>query len=211
MKSLDTFNWLAGSYDSIVKIIFGNALDSAQAAYLKDIPPNSNVLILGGGTGWNLVELIRINPSARVWYIEASSSMIKSAKKKIKATYPQAQIYFIHGTENSIPETAFDAVITNFFLDLFSPITLGKVIRKIKPFLSTNAVWLVSDFISQDKYWQKALLKLMYFFFQKTCGIESSQLPQWESELSNAGLKEMRSKMFFRSFIKSAVFELNKC
>lgn len=211
MNSLNTFNWLAGFYDRLVKIIFGDSLNNAQLVYLKDIPPEANVLILGGGTGLILKELGKINQSCSVWYIEASSAMIKQAKKNIRNSNQQVRIYFIHGTENEIPDgIEFDAVITNFFLDLFSASVLEKVIQKIKPSLATQGIWLVSDFVTPSRYWQKILLNMMYFFFRKTCDIESSHLPPWELKLGNAGLVQMKSKMFFCSFVKSAVFVLAK-
>lgn len=207
MNSLNSFNWLAGSYDLLVKMVFGGSLDKAQVVYLKDIPQGANVLILGGGTGYILMMLLKINPSCKVWYIEASTAMIKRAKKRASVIPEGVEVYFIHGTENSIPgQIKFDIVITNFFLDLFSPSTLESVIQKIKLSLVRHGKWFVCDFVTQNKFWQTVLLNLMYFFFKHTCSIESTKLPPWELKLKNAGLREMKSKMFLRSFVKSTVY-----
>jgi tRNA (cmo5U34)-methyltransferase len=207
---LNRFNWMSASYDLLTRSIFGKHLHDAQLFYLKEIPQNGNVLLIGGGTGWLLKELIHINPTCKIWYIEASSSMITAAKRKINVA-DQRKVFFIHGTENSIPQgIQYDVVITNFFLDLFSPATLALVISKIKASLRLNGVWLISDFIHQDKWWQKVLLSTMYFFFRLTCGIESGKLPHWERSLGEAGLKEVRAQFFYGSFIKSAFFVRNK-
>jgi len=207
---LNRFNWISSIYDLLTRSIFGRHLHDAQLFYLKEIPQNSNVLIIGGGTGWLLKELIHINPTCKIWYIEASSSMIDAAKSKVKGA-EQKHLFFIHGTENSIPqEIQYDVVITNFFFDLFSSTTLASVISKINASLSLNGIWLVSDFIHQDKWWQRVLLSTMYFFFRLTCGIESGTLPCWEQSLAEAGLKEERAQFFYSSFIKSAFFVRNK-
>jgi ubiquinone/menaquinone biosynthesis C-methylase UbiE len=207
---LNRFNWISPGYDLLTKLIFGRHLQNAQLYYLKEIPQKSNVLVIGGGTGWLLRELVRINPTCRIWYIEASASMIVAARKKISDAQ-QKQIFYIHGTEDSIPrEIKYDVVITNFFLDLFSLSTLPSVILKIKTTLSLSGVWFVCDFVHQHKWWQKSLLSTMYLFFRLTCGIESRSLPSWEHSLKEAGLKEARSEFFYSSFIKSALFIRDK-
>lgn len=206
---LNRFNWISSSYDLLTRSIFGSHLHDAQLLYLKEIPQNSNVLMIGGGTGWLLKELIHINPTCKIWYIEASSSMIGAAKRKVNYA-EQRNIFFIHGTENSTPQgIQYDVVITNFFLDLFSSATLASVISKINASLRLNGIWLVSDFIHQDKWWQKVLLSTMYFFFRITCGIESGKLPRWERSLEEVGLKEIQSQFFYSSFIKSAFYVRN--
>jgi ubiquinone/menaquinone biosynthesis C-methylase UbiE len=71
--------------------------------YLDKIPAGSNVLILGGGTGWILSELKKINPTCRVYYIEASAKMLELAKARF-VTPPSNDIFFIHGTEATLDQ-----------------------------------------------------------------------------------------------------------
>jgi tRNA (cmo5U34)-methyltransferase len=125
---IDRFNLVAGYYDWLVRLVFGKSMREAQAYFLKDVPPGCNVLILGGGTGWILRALLDKQPDCKVWYIEASSEMIKRTKQKIESD--QRRVTFIHGTEDSIPDAGFDFVVTNFFLDLFPSAPLRKVIGK---------------------------------------------------------------------------------
>jgi tRNA (cmo5U34)-methyltransferase len=205
MGALNRFDRIAGSYDLLVRLVFGKRLHQAQQHFLNQIRPSDRVLILGGGTGALLLDLIRINPTCSVWYIDASSSMIAIAKEKMHE-FPQSRIHFIHGTENDIHDMQFDVVITNFFLDLFCEQTLSDVILKINRSLKSKGKWFVSDFVSHG-LWHKAMLKVMYFFFRLTCGLETAGLPPWERILQAHGLSELQHSFYCNDFVKSTVFQ----
>ena len=49
--------------------------------FLDRIAADSKVLILGGGSGWLLEELSKINTDVTVVYVEASKVMLTKAKK----------------------------------------------------------------------------------------------------------------------------------
>lgn len=204
---LNRFNWLARYYDQLATAVFGKSLYQAQIYYIRQIPRDANVLILGGGTGKILGELLRINSAGRICYIEASSTMIKLAKRNTSEGNRQ-QVLFIHGTEDSIPsEIKFDIIITHFFLDLFSQHSLDALIEKVNSSLAPGALWLACDFINYGKWWQKSTLQAMYLFFRFCCGIESSKLPPWEFQLRQSGLHLIRSKFFVSNFVKTTMFK----
>lgn len=206
MISRNNFNGIAPVYDKLSRLVFGRSMYKAQTSYLKEIPQGVNVLMLGGGTGWLLYELFALNPSCKVWYIEASSKMLELSQRKVSSD--DKAVYFIHGTESSIPDgITFDAVVTPFYLDLFSDRSCQRVIQKIKTSIHSKSVWLVTDFLNAE-LWQKAMLTLMYKFFRMTCQIEASRLPQWQQLLEKNGLSAVKSEKFFAGFIKSSVFRL---
>lgn len=208
MNGLDRFNWLAGVYDILVRIVFGRALCNAQLVYLDKIPKNANVLFLGGGTGLVLKHLLRIHPTCEVWYVEASSSMIEAATKHIHELSAKKRVHFIHGTHESIPNSIrFDVIIAGFFLDLFDE-ELSNVIRKIKTSLHSDGQLLVTDFVDGGKKWQRILLQIMYWFFRTTCGIEAMRLPHWEQRLSDYGFIVSEYRMFCKDFVKSVRFRI---
>lgn len=206
-SQLNRFNWLARHYDQLATMVFGKSLHQAQITYIEQIPHDANVLILGGGTGKILKELLRINSAGRIWYIEASSTMIELAKRNTSELNRQ-QILFIHGKEDSIPlEIKFDIVITDFFLDLFSQHSLDALIEKVNYSLAPGALWLACDFIDYGKWWQKGALRMMYLFFRFCCGIESNKLPPWEFQLRQSGLQLIRSRFFVSHFVKTTMFK----
>ena len=206
---LNRFDWIAGIYDSLTRIIFGKSFFKAQCFFLEELKQCSKVLIIGGGTGWILRELLIVNTSCQVDYIEASSKMLEKARRQI-SVHDISRVKFMLGTEANIDRHArYDAVITNFFLDLFTA-SLVDVIQKIRTSLSKNSRWIVTDFADQGKWWHRVMLRLMYAFFRLTTGIEARELPDYEKRLTGAGIKKSKEEFFFGSFIRSAVYRINE-
>lgn len=206
---LNAFNQIAPFYDTLKGIVFGKAIYNSQVHFLHRLPDQGNLLIIGGGSGEILKVIRKLKPACHIWYVESSSRMMAMAAAKLS---PEgvAHVTFIHGTEASIPsEMRFDAVITNFFLDLFPAEKLSSICRMMGSILRPEGVWFVSDFINSRKRWQRVLLKTMYGFFAATCGIEARSLPDWQTQMHSAGMAEKDSKLFYGGFIKSAVYIKN--
>lgn len=204
---MNNFDSVAGFYDRLSKLIFGRTMVEAQTVYLGHILPGARVLILGGGTGWLLSELLTQHPTCGVWYIEASEKMLALSKRRFKNR--PSEITFIHGTEDAIPrDIKFDAVITHFYLDLFPQDSCSKVIQRILSVMHGRSLWLISDFVNTT-WWHGALLRVMYSFFQIMSGIEARRLPAWRKLMVENGLKESKSQKFYGGFIRSAIFRLN--
>jgi tRNA (cmo5U34)-methyltransferase len=202
---LNGFDRIAFTYDFLAKLIYGNHIVDSQEHFLDKIRDHSKILMLGGGSGWLLAALLKKKPNCEVWYIEASGKMIALSKNKVDEKH---NIHFIHGTEQNIPSSLkYDAVITNFYLDLFADEQLGEVIGKIRASMKVESFWIATDFNDDNKWWQKVLLKTMYFFFRITCGLESQELPEWNKGIKMADVREVESKSFYRGFIKTALYQ----
>jgi tRNA (cmo5U34)-methyltransferase len=204
---LDRFNIIAGLYDKLARVVFGETIVAAQLFYLPKISDCKNVLIIGGGTGLVALRVLEMYPQTKVTYVEASGKMIGLTQDKVN--YFSDRITFIHGTEKSIPPSNFyDGVITHFFLDLFPDKELTEVIATIKK--STHgAIWLVTDFENDGKKWQRLLLWTMYRFFRITARIQAKWLPGWRTALREAGILELENTRFYSGFIVAGLFRVN--
>jgi len=203
--TLNRFDSIAFMYDFLAKFVFGRSITDSQKFFLNKIEDSSKVLILGGGTGWLLADLLKMKPNCEVWYIEASAKMIDLAKAKTGIKYP---VHFIHGTEQDIPATAqFDVVITNFYFDMFTGDSLPQVINKIKTSVKPGALWIVTDFIDNNRWWQKFLLQTMYAFFRITCSLEMHRLPDWRRSIREIGVIKSESRFFYKGFIETALYQ----
>ena len=202
-RAKNNFDFIARAYDHLARLIFGKELMRAQCYFLDRVPPESDVLILGGGSGELLDNLIRQNPTCRIWYVEASIEMIELSKKRIEVVQ---KVFFIHGTENSIPEgQQFNVVITNFYLDLFNGESLIRVVQTVVPHLKDGAIWLVTDFVETGSIIHRILLRIMYRFFRVVSNIEASRLPDWSAELKKY-VRESDSMASRNGFIRSMIF-----
>lgn len=203
MNSLNRFNWIARSYDSLVEIVFGEQLLEAQLHFLSFIKSGDRVLIMGGGSGKFLERLIKLNSDVQILYVEASSEMISMSRKSVPA---ELDITFLHGTQDDIrPDCEFDVVITNFFLDLFSDDELNRVISKVSSHLRPSGIWLVTDFRRDGKLQHQILLKLMYLFFRLTGSIRVTTLPRWRETIASGGFRFLDEKLFVKEFVSSVV------
>ncbi len=201
-NSFNGFDLLASVYDPLAWLVYGRSIRDAQTCFLNRIPSQAKVLILGGGTGWLLTELHRVKTDCEVWYIESSAKMLAMARQHNS----RSNIHFIHGTIKEMPHAGFDVVITYFFLDLFSAPTLRKMIPFIFSASKPSVLWLVTDFVDRGKWWQQALLKVMYLFFRLICRIEAERLPAWDKTILQSGLKRIGTNHFYGGFIESAAY-----
>lgn len=197
------FDRLAPYYDTLARWVFGDDIKRAQTVFLNSIPPSSKVLIIGGGTGWILHEVIGAVRDVTVWYVDVSPVMIRKARQY---NFSEESVEFIVGTIDDVPaEKMFDVVITPFYLDLFSEVALLEVIKNIRQRLKPAAHWLVTDFIPSGRVWHRFLLWVMYRFFRVVCGIEARSLPRWQHKLEEAGLVKVKEQRFHRGFICSVM------
>lgn len=192
-------------YDGLSRLVFGRAIVSAQVYLLQHIPPKSNVLIAGGGTGWILDELTALHPvGLTITYVEVSAKMMAmSAKRNIGAN----EVTFINSAvENAVLHVDFDVVMTPFLFDNFSHITAQKVFNHLNTALKPDGLWLYADFEPTGKLWQKTLLKTMHLFFKVLCGVEALRLPDVKHFFAEQCYRSVNSKAFFGDFIRATVY-----
>lgn len=205
------FDRVAAFYDPLSRLVYGRALVRAQHyALTAGLPPSApHLLIIGGGTGHVLLEVLRQRPQATVLYIEASPQMLHKARTLLARQLPIAiaQVEFLLGTEASLTkQDAFDAIITFFFLDLFEPQRLQQIMTSLYATRKPGAPWLLADFAPPHTWWQRVLLAAMYSFFRLTTGISGSTLPPFRKALVQLGLRAEQSKCFFGGMIEASVW-----
>lgn len=205
------FDFVAAFYDPLARLVYGPALRRAQqAALTAGLPAGApRVLIIGGGTGWVLGEVLRRNPAARLLYLEASPRMLLQSQQWLHRHLPQhaAQVEFRLGTEAALQASEqFEAVLTFFFLDLFEPVRLRKIVVRLRATLVPAGVWLLADFGPPKTWWHQLLLGLMYGFFGLTTGISARHRPLIEAELCRSGLTPEAAGQFFGRMVEASVW-----
>lgn len=209
------YDRLAWCYDALAGLVFGPALRRAQRAALRaGLPPGApRVLVLGGGTGWVLTEILRLRPAARVLYLEASAAMLARARRRLEpagvaVAGAAAQVEFRHGTEADLRlEERFDALVTFFVLDCFPAALLPAALARLDAARALGAPWLLADFGPPRRWWQRALLGVMYRFFRLTTGLRARRLPDWPAALAGRGLRPRPAGSFFGGAVAAVVFE----
>ena len=206
------FDRVAPFYDKLARLVYGSSLQEAQLYLLPFIPPQSRVLVIGGGSGWLLEQLILTGKQLDILYLEAAPGMLALAKTKysqLKAC-PGCRVTFRLGTEATLlPHEQFDVIITPFILDLFPLQRLHQLMQRLSDALVANGVWLFADFWPVRKptpWWQKALVWGMYTFFGIVSGVEAKKLPEYKVQFDKIGMHEIASQSFYSGFVQGKVF-----
>jgi ubiquinone/menaquinone biosynthesis C-methylase UbiE len=200
------YNNSAWFYDRLSRLVYGNALVNAQLFLLDHIAPGSNVLIIGGGTGWILDELTKLHPSGLcITYVEIAANMMALSKKRDTGSN---EVTFINSAieKLNLPPD-FDVVVTPFLFDNFTEQTLNIVFTHTHKLLKPDGLWLNADFQLTGKWWQQFLLKTMFLFFKIICRIEASKLPEIEAHFTTNGYKVIDENTFFNDFIVTRVYK----
>jgi tRNA (cmo5U34)-methyltransferase len=202
------FDRVASFYDPLAKLVFGNSLQDAQCWLLPFIPNGATLLIIGGGSGWLLKQVLRHTSPKHILYLEASEKMLQLARLQNPAT---TIVDFRHGTDADLhPHEQFDVVITPFLLDLFPDERLSQLMQRLYSVLDPSGLWLFSDFWpvqQKPPFWQKQLAKSMYLFFGLLSDVQGRQLPDYSRHFNRLGLEEQQRAGFYKGFVQSKVYQ----
>ncbi|ALI99650.1 class I SAM-dependent methyltransferase [Rufibacter tibetensis] len=211
-SSVPDFNLISPVYDALAKLVYGKSQQRAQAHFLSCIPAGARVLILGGGSGWILNQVLQHSTPAHVLFLEASSKMLEKAKGNVLPTASKTTVEFRLGTEASLSSSEmFHVVLTPFVLDLFTPQQAYAMMQRLDQALFPTGLWLHTDFYLSPsplrKIWQKPLLWGMYWFFGLVSGILGKTLPPFESLFQKLGYKPQQEAFFYGKFIRAQVLQ----
>ncbi|MGY4535698.1 ubiquinone/menaquinone biosynthesis C-methylase UbiE [Mucilaginibacter sp. UYNi724] len=190
----------ASFYDRLSRLVFGKALVNAQVYLLPKIHPNSNILIVGGGTGWILEEVAKIHSSGlNITYVEISANMMALSRNR---NIGRNKVIFINQpVEEAGLSQEYDVVITPFLFDNFTDDNLPVIFNHVHQTLKPGGLWLNTDFQLTGRWWQYAMLKSMLLFFKIVCDVESRHLPDVAKQFNLNGYKIIEEKTFFGDFV----------
>lgn len=210
------FDRVASIYDELASLVFGKSIREAQRCFLTEIKEGSQVLIIGGGTGWILQDLSRLK-NCSITYLEASPAMLKMAKQRYlilqsEFASQKTEVIFVQGSVSALPSTATFGVIMSFFLLDVYPNPEARVLMKtLNALLLSRGLWLYADFEKSEnpiaRAWQLPFLWLMYRFFQITTNLKNNRLPDLKRLFSELELRLVNQHGFYHNFIRSAVYQ----
>lgn len=183
------FDRVAPYYRWLETVVFGEQLQQARTAFVRQIRPPRHVLVVGEGNGRFLAEFVRVHPDAKVDCVEASARMIALARERLGKAAVRFQCTDIRGAK--LPDASYDLIVTHFFLDCFDDTTLPGVVAKLARSATADAQWLIADFFPPTQGWKRlrarSLIALMYWFFRAVAGLEARCLIDYHPSLSRQG------------------------
>jgi ubiquinone/menaquinone biosynthesis C-methylase UbiE len=211
-----SFDWLAPHYRWMEWLLAGPKLQRCRAAFLNSMPAPRHALIVGQGHGRFMVELLQLHPDARCTCVDSSRRMIDVTHRRLAAHGLDAsRVEFIHADilQWTPPAAAYDLVVTHFVLDCFRPEQLAEVMPKLAKAAAPEARWLLADFQQPPaglaKWRARAILELMYLFFQWATALPASRLTAPDPLLAQCGFQLRERRTFEWGLLHSDLWVLS--
>lgn len=207
----NNYDRIAQYYDRLSRAVFGNAQVNAQINQLQFLPQNGNILIVGGGTGWILKEISKVNPTGlNITYVEVSASMMQLSKQKNAGK--NHIVYHQSSIEEFESNIEYDVVLTPFLFDNFSEDTCVRVFQQLDSFLKAGGLWLMADFSTNKgiTWWKTAFLWLMYRFFSIVSNVETTKLFDMSGCFQKFNYLIVDERFYFGRFIKATVYKKSR-
>ncbi len=206
-----SFDRLARVYRFLEFLAFGSTLEQARFCLLEEIKDRRAILVLGEGDGRCLARLVRLAPEAQITCVDFSAAMLARAAAGI-APADRARISF-HRADvlvAPLPAGSYDAAVTLFFLDCFTPAQAAELVGRISASLRPDALWLWADFqlpAGGPVRWRAQVwLKILYAFFRWQTGLPARELPPAEALITVAGFAPAAHRDFSGGLLRSVVF-----
>lgn len=126
-------------------------IDSARAFYpftagCLPTNPDCHVLDLGCGTGLELEEYFRLNPTARVTGIDLAPGMLSA----LQAKFPDKALALVCGSYFDVPfgEGAYDATVSVESLHHFTKAEKIPLYRKVRAALKPGGCFILTDYFA---------------------------------------------------------------
>jgi ubiquinone/menaquinone biosynthesis C-methylase UbiE len=201
------FNRIAPFYDTLAFLVFGRRLMEAKKAFFPLIPDQARILLLGGGTGNILNDLLNSKPAVTIDYVEPSQHMLDIAAKHLLSEF-RARMNFICGDEHQVPQNANYDVCTSFFvLDCFTQSHARDFAQIVTSTLKPDGLWLFADFFPARNAFQQVLTVAMYGFFAMVSSLEARVIPDYAGVFDDCGFTAVHEMELMNGFIRSMVLK----
>lgn len=211
-----SFDRLAPHYRWMEAVLAGELLQQCRTCWLAEVRPARRVLLAGEGNGRMLEACAVALPECEFTVLDRSDAMLKQARRRWEKSRRKQKITFQPADLRDwrFHEEKFDLIVTNFFLDCFTPEELAAVIANLGEATANQAQWLVTDFCVPASGWQRfralAVLNLAYAFFRTTTNISANRIISPDANLRAAGFQMLRRKLFNHGLLHADLWARNR-
>ncbi|MGN6646476.1 MAG: class I SAM-dependent methyltransferase [Cytophaga sp.] len=207
------FDRITFFYDAITYITSCNQINKSQLAFIEKLSTQSTGLVVGGGTGYFLQQLLQTNKTIHVTYVDASAKMIAYARNRMLTQLPEAlqRVTFVCKPVEELEPGVYDVIVCNYFLDLFDDAHVDTLITSFNRQLSKDALLYVTDFSIPGncilRLCARVGLKVLYYFFRKITYLPARQLPSIDRLIKRHGFIVTSTKLFLQGILTCTVYK----
>ena len=207
------FDRIAFFYDAMTCVASFNQINKSQLAFIEKLSTQSTGLVIGGGTGYFLQQLLKTNRTIHVTYVDASAKMIAYARKRVLKHLPAElhRVAFVCKPVEELDLGAYDVIVCNYFLDLFEDAQVATLITSFSKQMSENALLYVTDFsIPSNGMLRTGThvgLRMLYWLFGKAVYLPTRQLPTIDPLIKQYGFTVIHTKLFLQGVLTCTVYQ----
>ncbi|MFM8273538.1 MAG: class I SAM-dependent methyltransferase [Gemmata sp.] len=213
MSRRPCFDRLAPAYRALERLSFGRALHACRTAHLSRLGACRRALVLGDGDGRFLHDLLRAHPNLEADSLDVSPGMIALARRRVARVVGatgRARFVTADARTDPLPYRGYDLVVTNFFLDCFTPAEVAAVVRRVSAACGPSAVWVDGDFRLPAGGWERPAARLllagMYAFFRLATRIPGKELTDPAPLLAAEGFELSAEESRLRGFLSARLW-----
>lgn len=157
-KKPDRYAGIARGYDALCALGSLGAVGRCKRDALRVLRPGDTVLFAGAGAGRDAIAAARAG--ARVMVAELSPAMIAHFRKKPGAETIRVIAGDILGFDDG---EKFDAVVANFFLNVFPPETMRTVFGKLARATAPGGLLIIGDVRLPERGFARVFTRAYWF------------------------------------------------
>jgi ubiquinone/menaquinone biosynthesis C-methylase UbiE len=200
------FDLIARFYPLLEQIVFGSTLNLARRFFIPRVTEGNKILLIGEGNGRFLFEMVKQTSSESVTVVDSSARMLAAAARRIVTVDCCSRIELIHADILEWRSSAahYDRIVTHFFLDLFPPDRIRRIVEKISWLAAEDTLWINVDFTFENQSLrQKLLIWAQYRFFRISARIEAARLFDPRHHIRQAGWEILEERSLDSGWISA--------
>lgn len=208
------FDSLARVYRWMEYFSFGPMLERCRFHFLLRCSRARHTLVLGDGDGRFTARLLAANPTVQIDAVDASAAMLAVLEEQARHCCPDADTR-LHTTQADLRRFTptgkiYDLVVSHFFLDCLTEGDVSALVERLLPYLTDDAIWLVSEFSYPQKGWRRAgarmVVRFLYFSFSVLTRLRIHQVPDYARVFHDHGLDRSERTQYLGGLLVAEVW-----
>jgi ubiquinone/menaquinone biosynthesis C-methylase UbiE len=211
MTAQPNFDRIARPYQALEYLTLGRWLERTRLHFLPELHSARNALLIGDGDGRFLAELLAANADLHATAIDRSAAMLHLLRKRCAPYLDRLHTREIDALDFFPDGNAqYDLVVSHFFLDCLTEEQVNEVVGRLAPALSSEALWLVSDFqipTGALRVPAKVIVRALYLTFRILTGLQVTQLPDHAAIFMRAGFACIERRQFLGELLATELWQ----
>jgi cyclopropane fatty-acyl-phospholipid synthase-like methyltransferase len=208
------FDRIARPYRWLEYLSFGPMLERSRFCRIPQLAYARRALVLGDGDGRFLARLLACDPLLHADVVDQSPAMLRILQSRADSVHARDRIQ-IHLTDarTFTPTGTYDLVVAHFFLDCFTTDEVQSLAENIRPHLSPDAIWLISEFAIPDGIASlpaKSIVSALYIAFRLITGLRTRTLPDHTTALTSSGFLLQDRRLILFGLLVSELWSIDK-